>query len=59
MLRGKKDDESTQMTARFMQEGKLHPVVDRCVDFEDVLEAFDVVATRRVRGRVIIKVGGD
>ena len=42
---------------RHAAEGKLKPVIGNTYTFEEVLEAYDLLATKRARGKVVIKVG--
>lgn len=53
---GDVDRESEALLVRFIGEGKVKAVIDRTAGFEDVLDALDLVVTRRVRGRVVVRV---
>ena len=50
---------STGEIVKYLEEGKVKAVVDSSVRFEDALDGLDRVVTRRVRGRVVVKVGDD
>ncbi|PVI06486.1 NAD(P)-binding protein [Periconia macrospinosa] len=41
---------------KLMADGKIKPVIERTVAFDQVLEGYDVVATKRTRGKVMVKV---
>jgi NADPH:quinone reductase-like Zn-dependent oxidoreductase len=55
---GQVDAKGVEMIGRWLEEGKLRAVLEKCVDFEQVLDGFDLVVTKRVRGRVVVKVAG-
>lgn len=44
---------------KLVTEGKINGTVDSEFKFEDVVEALDLVDTRRARGRVVVKVSGE
>lgn len=39
-----------------IEEGKLKGVVDKVYDFEDAVQAYEYVESKRARGKVIVKV---
>ncbi|KAI1338688.1 hypothetical protein F5Y15DRAFT_407637 [Xylariaceae sp. FL0016] len=45
--------------ARWMEEGKMKPVIDSVFDFEDVPRAFEKLKTGRPRGKIVIKVSNE
>ncbi|SPO01825.1 uncharacterized protein DNG_04498 [Cephalotrichum gorgonifer] len=52
-----KDD--TTVISRMIDEGKIRVLVDSVWDMEDLVQAYAHIATKRARGKVVIKVGGD
>ena len=46
-----------ELLAKWCDEGKLKPVLDRVFPFTEVAEAQALIETRRARGKVIIRVG--
>lgn len=42
--------------ARLAREGKLRVPIDPCWDFGDVLKAYDVMLSKRARGKIVVKV---
>ena len=51
-------DAATYM-ARLIEEGKVRILVDSVWDMEDLIKAYARIATKRARGKVIIKIGKD
>ncbi|KAF2691473.1 NAD(P)-binding protein [Lentithecium fluviatile CBS 122367] len=51
--------EAGDWVTRLVAEGKVKAVIDRSVSFYQVLEAFDVIASKRTRGRMVVKVADD
>ena len=44
---------------RLIEEGKLHVPVDSVFDMEDAVSAYERIATKRARGKVVVKVCRD
>lgn len=42
-----------------MEEGRLRVPVDSIFDMEDSVSAYERIATKRARGKVLVKVGMD
>jgi NADPH:quinone reductase-like Zn-dependent oxidoreductase len=57
MFQGKRDQECIDNLVHFIRDGKIKGLVEKCFAFEDALDAYDLVLTMRVRGRVVVKVG--
>lgn len=51
-------DAATYMT-RLVEEGKVRILIDSVWDMEDLVKAYARIATKRARGKVIIKIGKD
>jgi NADPH:quinone reductase-like Zn-dependent oxidoreductase len=51
--------DSATYTARLIEEGKIRILIDSVWDMEDVVDAYARIATKRARGKVVIKVGKD
>jgi len=65
-LGGYPRDEMERMNAethtallQLLAEGRYHPTVKRCVEFDDVPEALDDLAARRTTGRVVVRIAHD
>jgi NADPH:quinone reductase-like Zn-dependent oxidoreductase len=52
-----RDGECSDGLVRLIHERKVKGLVERCFAFEDALDAYDLVLSKRVRGRVVVKVG--
>lgn len=50
------DSASAEILAGFARDGKLRAVVDRVFKMEDVFEAYDLLLSKRARGKIIIKI---
>ncbi|OSD03381.1 NAD-P-binding protein [Trametes coccinea BRFM310] len=42
--------------AKLVEEGKIKPLVDSVYEFEDVLEAYEKVMSKRATGKIVVKV---
>ncbi|KAK5165376.1 zinc ion binding [Saxophila tyrrhenica] len=51
--------DATAITARLIDEGKVRMLIDSVWEIEDVVKAYARIATKRARGKVIVKVGKD
>jgi NADPH:quinone reductase-like Zn-dependent oxidoreductase len=49
----------TVYLARLVEEGSLRIPVDSIFDMEDALRAYERIATKRARGKVVVKVRSD
>jgi NADPH:quinone reductase-like Zn-dependent oxidoreductase len=55
-------DASARQIDKFValvEEKKVNVVVERVFDLEETLDAFDFVASRSAKGKIIVKVGGE
>lgn len=57
MFQIQRDEECSDELVRLIRDGKVKGLLERCFDFEDALDAYDLVLSKRVRGRVVVKVG--
>lgn len=57
MFSGNVAPEGADWTVRYAAEGKLKAVIQKVYEFEEALEAFDLIETKRVKGRLVVKVG--
>ncbi|KAF2709730.1 NAD(P)-binding protein [Pleomassaria siparia CBS 279.74] len=57
MFSGNVDLKGADWAVRYIAEGKLKAVIDKSYAFEEVLDVMDLVDTKRVKGRLVIKVG--
>jgi NADPH:quinone reductase-like Zn-dependent oxidoreductase len=46
-------------TAKLIEEGKVRILIDSVWDMEDLVKAYARIATKRARGKVLVKVGKD
>lgn len=53
------DTVATNWFTTLVAEGKVKAVIDKSIAFDDLLEGFDLVASKRTRGRVVVKVADD
>ena len=53
----KKDRSRLQAVMDLVESGKIRPVIDREFPFSEVASAIDYVATKRARGKVVIRIG--
>jgi NADPH:quinone reductase-like Zn-dependent oxidoreductase len=53
------DRDAAVYMARLVEEGRIRIPVDSVFDMEDVVGAYERVATKRARGKVVIKVQRD
>jgi NADPH:quinone reductase-like Zn-dependent oxidoreductase len=58
MFSGDVNLESADWIVRHAAAGKLKSVIENEFDFEKVLEAYDLVDAEKVRGKLVVKVGG-
>ncbi|KAF2867064.1 hypothetical protein BDV95DRAFT_598209 [Massariosphaeria phaeospora] len=56
MFSGKAEPTSSDWIFKLLQEGNAKATVEKAFNFDQALEALDMIATKRVRGRVVIKV---
>ncbi|KAF2476174.1 NAD(P)-binding protein [Lindgomyces ingoldianus] len=56
---GYPDHASLERLVGFVKEGKMKVNVEKVFAWEDVLDALDLINTKRVRGKIVLKVGGD
>ncbi|KAF2184853.1 NAD(P)-binding protein [Zopfia rhizophila CBS 207.26] len=59
MFSGSPDQESMEKLVKYVGEGKMTTVVEKVYEMDQLLEAFDLLNTKRVRGKLVVKVGGD
>ncbi|KAF1952662.1 GroES-like protein [Byssothecium circinans] len=50
--------ETVEQLLKLMEKGEIKAVKERTAEFDDVLEAFDILASKRTRGRIVVKVAG-
>ena len=48
--------EKLEGLARYVNEGKIRPVVDSVFAFEDVLKAYERIMSQRALGKVVVRV---
>jgi NADPH:quinone reductase-like Zn-dependent oxidoreductase len=53
------EKEAAEELERLVTEGKIKGTVESEFKFEDIIEAIDLVASKRARGRVVVKVGDE
>lgn len=57
MFQIRMDQECSDDLVRLIREGKIKGQMEKCFAFEDALDAYDLLLSKRVRGRVVVKVG--
>jgi NADPH:quinone reductase-like Zn-dependent oxidoreductase len=45
--------------AAFVDDGRLRPVIDRVVSFDDAIEGMRHLETKRARGKIVVRMGDE
>jgi NADPH:quinone reductase-like Zn-dependent oxidoreductase len=56
MGRAKVIQEDLAFLAKFLEEGKIIPVIDRCYQMSEIVEAFRYVEEKHAQGKVVITI---
>jgi NADPH:quinone reductase-like Zn-dependent oxidoreductase len=59
MSMAKLDEQDLAVLAKFVEDGKVVPVIDRRYPLSDVREAFRYMEQKHARGKVMILPGGE